>query len=197
MGISLPPSFSTPSRDLPIPLPLSLAFTESPLFISPLKSDDSSTSATNQSYDGVEPVALTTLEFNGRWYVWTQPASRLRGGFRYLTIVAQNFTDASNASPTGFGLTDVTCTLSFMPHIPDDELRSYAGYFIASDPVFHDKDFLTKVWYAGAYTLQTNIVGVDTGREVPFVRSPGKMNFRTLLRCESEEGLQIGGRLAE
>ena len=60
-----------------------------------------------------------------------------------------------------------------MPHIPETDLRSYAGYFYTSDPVFHDKDFLTKVWYAGAYTIQTNIIAVDTGREVPFVRSPG------------------------
>ena len=30
-----------------------------------------------------------------------------------------------------------------MPHVED--LRAYTGYFYAIDPVFHDKNFLTKV----------------------------------------------------
>ncbi|KAG5637071.1 hypothetical protein H0H81_005838 [Sphagnurus paluster] len=53
-----------------------------------------------------------------------------------------------------------------MPHVAD--LRAYSGYFYASDPVFHDADFLTKIWYAGAYTVQTNTVPLNTGRKVPF-----------------------------
>lgn len=35
----------------------------------------------------------------------------------------------------------------------------------------------TKIWYAGAYTLQTNTVPLHTGRQVPFVPSPGKNSF--------------------
>ena len=85
-------------------------------------------------------------------------------------------------------ISNVTCTISFMPHV--EEMRDYSGYFYASDPVFHDESFLTKVsvgrgpqiddslttmkvWYAGAYTVQTNTVPLNTGRQVPFVQSPG------------------------
>lgn len=36
-----------------------------------------------------------------------------------------------------------------------------------------------KLWYAGAYTVQMDTVPVDTGRQVPFVQSPGA--YTTLL----------------
>lgn len=109
---------------------LALSFTESPMFISPLTSDDSSYPAPNMSYDGV--LHLPHPLSPG---LWTQPASTLRGGFRYLTIVS-----------TGSGSTsilNVTCTISFMPHV--DNMRAYSGYFYAKDTGFHDEDFLTKV----------------------------------------------------
>lgn len=117
---------------------VALSFTESPMFINPSASDDSAMSAINNTYDGVEnlPIPLKTG-------LWTQPASRLRGGFRYLTIVS------TSASPVT--ISNVSCAISFAPHVSD--LRDYSGYFFASDPVFHDKDFLTKVrecfitWY--------------------------------------------------
>jgi hypothetical protein len=144
---------------------ISLSFTESPMFISPFKSDDSSNSALNQTYDGIFTVPAPLQ--NG---FWTQPASRLRGGFRYLTIVS------NDAAP--FGISNVTCSISFMPHV--ESMSAYAGYFSALDPTFHDHDFLTKLWYAGAYTVQTNTVPLDTGRQVPFVQSPGWGNDATL-----------------
>ena len=62
---------------------VALSFTESPMFINPLASDDPAMSAINNTYDGVENI-LTPLETG----LWTQPESRLRGGFRYLTIVS-------------------------------------------------------------------------------------------------------------
>ena len=110
------------------------------------------------SYDGVlhVPAPLTTGH-------WTQLASTLRGGFRFLTIVLN--------SDDPVTISNVSCQISFMPHF--DNLRDYSGYFYASDPVFHDKNFLTKIWYSGAYTVQTNTVPLDTGRQVPFVKSPG------------------------
>ncbi|KAF5354451.1 hypothetical protein D9758_012434 [Tetrapyrgos nigripes] len=38
-------------------------------------------------------------------------------------------------------------------------------FAISNDPGFvDDEDFLTKLWYAGAYTVQTNTVPVNTGR---------------------------------
>lgn len=135
-----------------------LSFTESPLFISPTTSDDSTYPSANTSYDGVLEVHSPLP--NG---FWTQPADRLRGGFRYLTIVS---------SSDSITISNVTCSISFAPHV--ENMRDYAGYFYASDPVFHDKSFLTKLWYAGAYTVQTNTVPLNTGRQVPVVSSPGK-----------------------
>jgi hypothetical protein len=137
---------------------ISLSFTESPVFISPFTSDDSSYPAPNSSYDGVLQVPSPLPSGH-----WTQPAYALRGGFRYLTIVS-NF-------PALITIFNVSCAISFMPHVED--LRAYQGYFYTSDPVYHDKDFLTKLWYAGAYTVQTNTVPLNTGRAVPFVKSPG------------------------
>ncbi|EKM52842.1 glycoside hydrolase family 78 protein [Phanerochaete carnosa HHB-10118-sp] len=148
---------------------LALSFTESPMFISPLTSDDSSNSAPNMSYDGV--LHLQTPLQPG---LWTQPSVRLRGGFRYLTLVS-----TSNAA---IAVSNVSCSISFMPHV--DNMREYSGYFYASDPVFHDKDFLTKacaiIWYSGAYTVQTDTVPLHTGRQIPAVSSPGWANNATL-----------------
>lgn len=109
---------------------VALSFTESPMFISPFTSDDSSYPSPNMSYDGV--LHLQTPLQKG---LWNQPSASLRGGFRYLTIVS-----TSDAPVT---LSNVSCEISFMPHV--DDMRAYAGYFYASDPAFHDKDFLTKV----------------------------------------------------
>ncbi|KAL0952961.1 hypothetical protein HGRIS_007172 [Hohenbuehelia grisea] len=132
---------------------ISLSFTESPLFIRPTASDDSSFPSANTTFDGVLHVAAPLKQG-----LWQQPAATLRGGFRFLTIV--NTADAS------ITLSNVSCAISFMPHVSN--LREYTGYFFAEDPVFSDKNFLTKLWYAGAYTIQTNIVPLNTGRKVPF-----------------------------
>ncbi|KAL1938359.1 hypothetical protein VTO73DRAFT_11810 [Trametes versicolor] len=109
---------------------IALSFTESPMFISPLTSDDSSYPSANMSFDGVlqVPAPLPTG-------FWTQPAAMLRGGYRYLTIVS--------TSDEPVTLSNVSCAISFAPHFPN--LRDYSGYFFASDPEFHDKNFLTKV----------------------------------------------------
>jgi hypothetical protein len=109
---------------------LALSFTESPMFISPLTSDDSASPSPNMSYDGV--LRLETPLQRG---LWMQPSDSLRGGYRYLTIVS---TTAGSVT-----ISNVTCTISFMLHV--ENLRDYSGYFYASDPDFHDKDFLTKV----------------------------------------------------
>ncbi|THH10640.1 hypothetical protein EW146_g8311 [Bondarzewia mesenterica] len=144
---------------------IALSFTESPSFISPLTSDDSTNSSPNMSYDGVLHVPSPLPSG-----YWVQPAARLRGGFRFLTIVLN-----SNDPVT---ISNVSCSLSFMPHF--DNLRKYSGYFYAMDPAFRDQNFLTKIWYSGAYTVQTNTVPLHTGRQVPVVKSPGWQNNATL-----------------
>lgn len=146
---------------------IALSFTESPLFINPLQSDDSTFPTANMSYDGVlsVPSPLPTG-------LWTQPSSRLRGGFRFLTM--------SLTSNDSISISNISCAISFMPHY--DDLRNYTGYFYAKDTLGErfgyggevgDVDFLSKVWYAGAYTVQTNTVPLDTGRMIPMVASPG------------------------
>ncbi|EJD51192.1 glycoside hydrolase family 78 protein [Auricularia subglabra TFB-10046 SS5] len=145
---------------------IALSFTESSLFVRPDASDDSSQCSRSTRYDGVEPVDAPLPQGS-----WTQAKPRHRGGFRYLTIV--------QTSDDPVTLSNVICTLSFMPHTPN--LRDYSGYFYAKDPVYHDEDFLTKVWYAGAYTLQTNTIPSDTGRHWPLVGSPGWANDAQIL----------------
>ena len=118
---------------------MALSFTESPMFISPLTSDDSSYPSPNMSYDGV-----LNLEAPVQAGFWTQPSDRLRGGFRYLTLVS--------TSDGPITVSNISCEISFMPHVPD--MRNYSGYFFASDPVFHDKDFLTKVRFTIGRVLE-------------------------------------------
>ena len=137
---------------------ISLSFTESPVFIRPDFSDDSTYPAANLSYDGVQPVPAPLS--NG---TWTQDARWLRGGFRFLTLVSN--------SDEAVTISNVSCAISFMPHV--DNMRDYAGYFYSSDPGSDDTNFLTKLWYAGAYTVQTNTVPLDTGRQIPVVKPPG------------------------
>ena len=107
---------------------LALSFTESPVFIRPNASDDSSFPAQNTTFDGVLHVDAPLTAGS-----WTQPTYSLRGGFRYLTLVA------SGGEVT---LADVSCAISFMPHVND--LRAYEGYFYALDEGAKDVDLLTK-----------------------------------------------------
>ncbi|WP_425827061.1 alpha-L-rhamnosidase C-terminal domain-containing protein [Streptomyces fractus] len=75
-------------------------------------------------------------------------ASQLRGGFRYLTVI--NTTDGD------LDLTAVEVDITFAPNVID--LRAYPNYFHCDD------DLLNRIWYAGAYTVQTNIIACDQGR---------------------------------
>ncbi|KAL0948873.1 hypothetical protein HGRIS_008991 [Hohenbuehelia grisea] len=129
---------------------LSLSFTESPEFISPLKSDDSCRAVSTMDADGAEslPAPLTPGLF-------TQGVGDQRGGFRFLTI-----TSNSNDPVT---ISKISLKITFMPHF--DDLRDYTGYFSAQTSGFHDPNFLTKLWYAGAYTVQTNTFDSREGRQ--------------------------------
>ncbi|EKM79027.1 hypothetical protein AGABI1DRAFT_40786 [Agaricus bisporus var. burnettii JB137-S8] len=131
---------------------LSLSFTESPEFISPLKSDDSCQQIFTMDGDGVQslPVPLGTGKF-------MQTVRQQRGGFRYMTIVSH--------SDGPIGVAGVGVENTFMPHW--DDFRAYTGYFFTKDPNFHDSDFLTKLWYSGAYTVQTNTIDPRSARQLP------------------------------
>ncbi|KAJ7722663.1 glycoside hydrolase family 78 protein [Mycena maculata] len=139
----------------------SFSFTESPEFISPNTSDDSCQVSATENSDGVQsfraPLAKGLL---------TQTIGQQRGGFRYLTIVS------NSADP--LTISNITLALTFMPHW--DDLRAYSGYFFAPDPGFHDVDFLTKLWYTGAYTVQMNTIDSHQARQQPCPAGGGWAN---------------------
>ncbi|KAF2760243.1 Six-hairpin glycosidase [Pseudovirgaria hyperparasitica] len=89
--------------------------------------------------------------------IYNMPEAKLRGGFRYLTIFLK--TDQSSKVT----ITNITLEISFQPTW--SSLRAYQGYFHSND------DQLNKIWYSGAYTLQSNSVPPNTGRTVPFVKN--------------------------
>src|SRR5256714_4963173 len=117
-----------------------LAFTESSQFIG-RASDASNGGSVDGAIFGDAPT-------NGRYVM---PTSRLRGGFRYLTIFLNT---------TGFvDLTGVS--LNFTPAPGKANPAAYANYFYSSD------NLLNRIWYAGAYTVQTNIIASNQGRIWP------------------------------
>lgn len=131
-------------------LPVSLAFSESPEFVRSI-SDDTGAVPT-ENYD----MALN-ISVNPGTSFYITPKDSFRGGFRFLTINALADVTISN----------VTCEIGFAPNM--ENLRDYSGYFYTADP---DYEVLNKIWYAGAYTVQTNIAPQDTGRFLPQVK-PG------------------------
>lgn len=122
-----------------------LAFTESRSFIGHYSD------ASNGKFVGPDLYLNATIE-NGK-ATYTMPLAQLRGGFRYMTLF---LTTNSTATMTP---TSVTCELDFAPTWSN--LRAYQGYFYSSD------ELLNRIWYAGAYTLQSNSVPPNTGTTDP------------------------------
>ncbi len=82
---------------------------------------------------------------------YTVPQKYLRGGFRYLTVFL---------SSAGYvHLKDVS--LAFSPDPERAVPNQYPNYFYSND------ELLNRAWYAGAYTVQTNIVRNHEGRAWP------------------------------
>lgn len=86
---------------------------------------------------------------------YTMPEKELRGGFRYLTIFLMT------SDNVDVWIQDLSLELAFQPTWSN--LRAYQGYFHSNDKL------LNRIWYGGAYTLQTNAVPVNTGRQVPML----------------------------
>ncbi|TAQ89348.1 hypothetical protein B7494_g2346 [Chlorociboria aeruginascens] len=93
--------------------------------------------------------------FNSGSGSYVMPDSSLRGGFRYMTVFLVTNSSAS------ISIDDISLEVGFQPTWSN--LRAYQGYFHSSD------ETLNKIWYSGAYTLQTNAVPVNTGRWVPML----------------------------
>ena len=119
-----------------------LAFTEAKDYIG--RKSDNSNGGTGQDN-------ALLWAFNGtKEGHYVMPDVSLRGGFRYLTIFL--------VADPGAAITirNINLEISFQPTWAN--LRAYQGYF------YSDEDLLVKIWYSGAYTLQTNSVPGYTGR---------------------------------
>ena len=117
---------------------LGLAFSESSQYIG----DTSDASNGGSGSDGAIDATVTPGAS------WTVPQASLRGGFRYLTL----FADSGGA----ISVDQVSLAITFDPTAAN--LRNYDNYFYSSD------DLLNRIWYAGAYTVQTNTIAPTTGR---------------------------------
>jgi len=119
---------------------------------------DGSNGFLNPGGDGAifSPITSTTSSN------YTVPDGKLRGGFRYLSVFVYTNTTID------VELQAVTLELSFQPNW--DDLRAYGGYFFSND------DLINRIWYSGAYTLQTNAVPPHTGRVFPLSPPTGWEN---------------------
>ena len=117
---------------------LGLAFSESSQYIG--TSSDASNGGSGS--DGAIYADVTPGS------AWTMPQASLRGGFRYLTLFAD--------SGGPLSIDQVSLAVTFAPTMSN--LRDYDNYFYSSDPL------LNRIWYAGAYTVQTNTIAPSTGR---------------------------------
>jgi hypothetical protein len=137
---------------------LGLAFTEAKTYIG--EWSDSS----NGKFKGPDGALYGNVTQAGTGS-YTMPDEKLRGGFRYLTLFWVTNTTAA------IDVTDINLEIGFQPTWSN--LRAYQGYFHSND------ELLNRIWYGGAYTLQTNAVPVNTGRQVPML-TDGWANNGTL-----------------
>lgn len=129
---------------------LGLAFSEAKNWIG-LYSDSSN--GLFQRGDG----AIYDAPFAGAGnHSYVVPDEKLRGGFRYLTVFL--LTNSTSSGPS-VDVGEIELEIAFQPTWSN--LRAYNGYFHCND------EELNRIWYAGAYTLQTNAVPVNTGRAWP------------------------------
>ncbi|KAI0973397.1 Six-hairpin glycosidase-like protein [Xylaria arbuscula] len=113
-------------------------------------------SDSDYSNGGTTPDGHLTLNIVGSGPgSYEVPLEKLRGGFRYLTL------SYSSSAGANVNMSDVLVEIAFQPTWSN--LRAYQGYFRSSD------ETLNKIWYSGAYTIQTNTVPVSTGRAIPIV----------------------------
>jgi hypothetical protein len=129
---------------------IGLAFTESKLWIG--QWSDSS----NGRFKGPDGAIYAKATKSTKSQKWSMQDKHLRGGFRYMTLFLK---DAENDATVTFQ--NIKLEIGFQPTWSD--LTAYQGYFHSSD------EELNRIWYAGAYTLQTNCVPVNTGRQVPMM----------------------------
>ncbi|KAK7513514.1 putative alpha-L-rhamnosidase B [Phyllosticta citriasiana] len=132
---------------------LGLAFTEAKNYIG--KVSDSS----NGNFTLGDGALYANFSAPGD-HSYVMPDAKLRGGFRYLTLFLN---DEDIAAGVSVDVRSIELEIGFQPTWSN--LRAYSGYFKSSD------ELLNRIWYAGAYTLQTNSAPVNTGRQFPLITS--------------------------
>lgn len=138
-------------------LSIGLAFTEARDYIGP-ESDSSKAGSGGAPSDGPLLVNITS---DDDYFVMSDKT--LRGGFRYLTIFL-----SSDATDAQVDITNISLEIGFQPTWSN--LTAYGGYFHSDD------DLLNKIWYSGAYTVQTNSAPGSTGRNTVNDAQPGWEN---------------------
>lgn len=133
-------NYTVPSNNVS----LGLAFSEAKTWIG-LSSD----SANRAGY--TEGAIYTNVSESGS-YSYVMEDKLLRGGFRYLTLFLVTLED----DDATVDVNSIELEIAFAPTWSN--LRAYTGYFYSND------DLLNRIWYAGAYTLQTNAIPANTGR---------------------------------
>jgi hypothetical protein len=138
---------------------MGLAFTEAKDYIG-LQSDSSNGKFALGSGDYAcgDGALYSDFESAGT-HSYTMEDHKMRGGFRYLTV----FLLVQGNETATLDIDSITLELSIHPTW--ENLRAYQGYFDCND------EMLNKIWYSGAYTIQTNAVPVNTGRQVPMLSS--------------------------
>ena len=107
---------------------------------------------------------------------YTMPDAKMRGGFRYLTLFA--------VENNNINLLNITLEISFQPAWSN--LQAYRGYFYSND------DLLNRIWWSGAYTLQTNAIPQTSGRHFPILGS-GSLNDENLDLGISSSTIYVDG----
>ncbi len=118
-----------------------IAFSESSLYVGTNSDSSNGSSSPDGALTAPVPGAST----------YTVQSPYLRGGFRYLTIFLR--------SSGWVNLSQVS--LNYSPDPNRATPNQYPNYFYSNDTT------LNRVWYAGAYTLQTNLLRENEGRAWP------------------------------
>lgn len=77
---------------------------------------------------------------------YTVDPSHNRGGFKYLSLI--------HNTTGNLEVQQLTVHFTAMPHVAEDEIAKYSGYFHCND------ELINRVWYAGAYTNQLCTVSI-------------------------------------
>jgi hypothetical protein len=118
-----------------------LAFSESSIYVG-------TASDASNGGSGADGAIFATVNGAGSY---TMPANKLRGGFRYLTVFMNS---------TGWVDLD-TISLNYTIAPAMSVPSAYLNYFFCNDTL------ITRIWYAGAYTAQSNCIAPASGRVWP------------------------------